>query len=314
MSRRAQIFDFGMILAVLGAMIGIFLVFGAVANETSQWQSIGQRAFQLQNTYAQGDYFVNFMATGAHWASARVVQQLGQNGGFAQPPCGTSKGVALWNKQDAPTTTCLPTAYENFYALLGKEMDKYIALYAAPHTITVADADVNVQAKPFASPYEFLITKDKLTGIATAPIAINLFSPQEQVKELAPLDLFGLWTTTYTFNPAIVGVYVFRPNFETAFPYNLDVYAALGKAAQRIVPECAPLNSTEEKKACAQVAIAQALAAVNETKSSVAIDAENNIYTFTITQDGQKSVLLGKDAPTIRFALVIPTAEAPVSA
>jgi hypothetical protein len=309
--KRAQIFDVSMVFVVLGAMIAVLLVVNTIASNTSQWETIGQRAFELQNAYTQADYFVEYMSSSARWASAQTANILGDKGGFVTLPCGESNTFAFWNKKDNPSTTCFPQAYENFYAGLGTRMNKYAALYTKDRIITIAGKDIKVSPKVFDMPYEFVAVDGKLLGIATKPVYINILSPPEEFKEDNPGDWsrllsLDLWTITYKFEPAITGTYFFRPNFEINFNYNLGVYTALTSAVQDIVTSCRVLADTAEKKKCANSKIEAALSSVNEKPSTVVIDNSGDIYYFTISQDSRKTIYLNDNAPEIRFALALP--------
>lgn len=303
--KKAQIFDVSMVFVVLGAIVAVLLVVNSVARQTSDWETIGQRAFEVQNAYAQGDYVVSFMSSAARWASAKTLAQLADNGGFTSTPCGESKGFAFWNRKDSPLTLCLPEAYAGFYSVLGAEMAKYSRLYARPMTVTIAGKEFGVNSRPFDIPYEFTIAEGKLLGIATVPVFVNIFAPAEKFSDLVPLDFTGIWAAVYTyyFDPLIAGTYVFRPNFEISFNYNLDVYRVLGVAVQEIVTDCMSKQTDAEKKSCAEEKIENALDSVNEKPRTISIDSEKNVYYFTISQDSRKTIYLDGKAPAIRFAL-----------
>ncbi len=305
--RQAQIFDVSMVFVVLGAMIAVLLVINAVGTQITDWETIGQRAFEVQNAYAQGDYVVSFMSSAARWASAKTTSVLGEKGGFVSLPCGESRGFAFWNDQKSPKSLCLPDAYAGFYSMLGTEMAGYSRLYAKPMIITIAGKEFGVNSRPFDIQYEFVIAQDRLLGIATAPVFVNIFAPAEKFSDLVPFDFTGLWAAVYTyyFDPLIAGTYIFRPNFEISFNYNLDVYRALGIAAQEVVSDCRSKASVAEKKVCAEEKVAKALDSVNEKPRTIVIDNDNDIYYFTISQDSRKTVYLDGKAPEIRFALAL---------
>ncbi len=299
-----------MIFLVIGAMLAVLIVCNTIATETSPWLSIGQRAFEIQNSYTQGDYIVSFMSSSARWASAKAFVLLGENGGFVSAPCGSSMGFVFWNKKDNPKTMCLPLAYESFYSLLDTEMANYVKLYAPTRTITIEGKEISIYTKPFESQYEYVVVGSRLVGIATKPVFVNIVAPAEQFKNYNRGDwsrLFseGWWTTTYSFDPAITGTYIFRPNFEINFNYNLDVYRALGIAAQEIVSDCRSKASDAEKKACAEEKVVKALDSINEKPRTILIDNDKDIYYFTVSQDGRKTIYLDGKAPEIRFALAL---------
>ncbi len=294
MSKKAQIFDVTLVFITLGAMIAVLFVVNTIASETSQWKTIGHRAFDLQNTYAQGDLFVGFMATAARWAAAETVRELGERGGFlAIPSCGSIKGFAYWNTPDGKTT-CTPLVYENFYNLLSQKLEHYATQYPQVQKI----------------PYEFLVTGDRLLGIPTIPVRLNIFGPKEKVVRYNPFDITalfspGLYTERYPVVQGLTGFYVFRPNFEIPFTYNLDIYKALIDAAEEMRRICAPNDIIEEKTACVQKKLTAALAQANE-QATVTVEVEDNVYYITITQQPRKSIYLGNEAPVIRFALPLP--------
>jgi hypothetical protein len=103
----------------------------------------------------------------------------------------------------------------------------------------------------------------------------------------------------------IAGTYIFRPNFEISFNYNLDIYRALGISAQEIVSDCRSKASDAEKKSCAMQKIEKALDSVNEKPRTMLVDSDKDIYYFTVSQDGRKTVYLDGKAPEIRFALAL---------
>lgn len=303
--KRAQIFDISMIFVVIGAMVAVLLVVTTIATDISPWYSIGQRAFEIQDTYAEADYMTSFMASGARWASWKAISELGLTGGFYQYPCGTVDGITpFWNKRDEPRTLCFPNAYENFYALLGDEMDKYIELYGRPRSIRVGEYEVDVRGKPFTSPYEFLVQDNRLLGIATGPVFINILTPFQRLYEYAPLDLFGFWTITTTYHPVATGLYVFRPDIEVPFEYDLRIYKTLAAAAQDMVIECTDLVEPDATKACVQNKIQEAIAGEKNAQADVVSRDDN--YVFTITQEDQKTVYLDDKPPVIKFALALP--------
>jgi hypothetical protein len=312
--KKAQIFDVSMVFVVLGAMIGVLLVINSVASQTSNWKIIGQRAFELQNSYTEADYAVAFMSSSARWAAPKTIEWLGDNGGFIQLPCGSSKAFALWNDQNNPKTTCFPNAYENFYSHLGVEMSSYVKLYAQPKIIDFEGKQFKVSVKPFDIPYEYVVIGNRLLGIATAPLFINVLAPSENLRPDIPLDFTGLWSTAYTqtFDAYYTGTYVYRPNFEIPFSYNLDVYNALEGAVAEIVKDCPALPSDTEKIACAKPKIEKALDASGDTKRTIDITSDSDIFYFTISQDSRKTVYLDNNAPEIKFALALP-APKPVS-
>ncbi len=306
--KQAQIFDVSMVFVVLGAMIAVLLVINAVSTQISDWETIGQRAFEVQNAYAQGDYVVSYMSSAARWASAKTTAVLAGKGGFAALPCNESRGFAFWNRQDSPKYLCLPDAYESFYSMLGTEMAGYSRLYAKPMIITIAGKEFGVNSRPFDIQYEFVAVQDRLVGIATTPVFVNIFSPPEKFSDLVAFDFTGIWAAVYTyyFDPLIAGTYVFRPNFEIGFNYDLGIYRALGISAQEIVSDCRAKASDAEKKSCAREKIGKALDSINEKPRTILVDSDNDIYYFTIAQDGRKTVYLDGKVPEIRFALALP--------
>ena len=290
--KKAQIFDISMVLVVIGAMVGILVVVHLIANETSPLKGIGRGAFDLQRVYGDADLFTSFMATSARWAYASAIQQLGGSGGHLQSPCGNAKGVQLWNKEDSPRTFCFPLAYENLYLLLGEKMDQYSSGYAGIRKI----------------PYEFLVNGNRLLGIATVPIYLKIMQPKEQIVYYYPGDVFGLWTERYTLVSGQIGVYVFRPDFEIPFTYNLDIYKAIARAAQEAVNACADLGDNGEKKNCAKDKITAELQAIKED-ADMEITDEGDVFFITLTQAKRKSVYHENQAPTIKFALALPSTD-----
>ncbi len=310
--KKGQLFDISMMFVVIGAMVSILLVVTAIATETSPWKSISQRAFEIQNSYADGDYFVSFMSTGLRWTAAQAVMNVGLNGGFAENPgsgCGSfHQGFALWNTKEKPKEFCYPNAYESVYALLKRQLPAYTALYAQKLAERRSATErITVQAKTFNIPYEFLITGNRLLAIATAPLFLNILAPPEQFKYYAPADFFGLWTVTYDYQEYVTGVYVFRPNIEIPFDYNLSIYNVLAKTMQVIIDRCAAKGSTQAKKECAEVELIWQQDVLNE-HLTITIDndpQEQELFFFTLAQDDKKSVYADNKAPTIKFAFYL---------
>lgn len=307
--KKAQIFDVGMVFLVIGAMVAVLLVINTVSSQITNWKTIGQRAFELQNAYTEADYTVSFMSSSARWAAPKAITILGSAGGFLQAPCGQSKNFAFWNQAGNPQTTCFPQAYENFYAKLGEEMKNYVTLYAKPKIILFEGKQFEARVKPFDSPYEFTVIDNKLLGIATAPLFINILAPSEKLRPDVPLDWTGLWSTlrTTTFDPYFTGTYIYRPNFEIPLNYNLSIYKELEGAVTEIVRDCLALPSDAEKKSCAKPKIEAVLDSSGDKQSTVEITNNQDIYFFKISQNSRKTIYLGGNAPVIRFALSLPT-------
>jgi len=286
MMNKAQIFDISMILVVVGAMVAVLVVVDTIATETSPWQSLGQRAFEIQNAYAQADEFAAVMGMAARWASADAVLVLGKNSGhLREPACGVSKGIMLWNTPDA-RTTCPPAGYASFYSLLSDRLAMAGRNYAGIARI----------------PYEFVAGSQRLHAIALAPLRVNILAPKEQEKKYAPWDIFGLWTITTTYEPHVTGAYVFRPDFEIPFAYDLGIYDALAPLARDIPEECGSLPA-EEKSPCVTGKVKEAV----KEQAAIAVANEGDIFSVTITQDARKSLYFDT-VPIIRFALhVVPT-------
>lgn len=305
MSRRAQLFDISMILIVIGAMVGILLVMNKVTVNTSLWPTIGQRAFEIQNSYVQADYFVNYMSSSARWSSAQAINLIGDKGGFITLPYGDSDNFAFWNQATNPDAISTPPVYDSYYNKLNELMKRYIELYGKQRTIIVAEKEFNVYAKPFDSPYEFTLIDGKLLGIATTPLYVSMIAPSEKILADVPGDFTGLWAQVYskTYPSYITGTYIFRPNFEINVNYNFEVYSFLSDAARKIVVEC---PAEPDVKACANARITKALDSAGETMRTITIDSKNNILYFTISQDGRKTVYLNDNAPEIKFALALP--------
>ena len=306
--KKAQIFDVSMVFVVLGAMIGVLLVINSVSSQTSNWKIIGQRAFELQNSYTEADLAVAFMSSSARWAAPKAIELLGDNGGFIQLPFGSSNAFALWNDPNNPQTTCSFNVYENFYSKLGVEMSDYVRLYAQPKIIDFEGKQFKALVAPFDSPYEYVVIGDRLLGIATAPLFINILAPSEKLRPDVPFDFTGMWSIIYTqtYDAYYTGTYVYRPNFEIPFNYNLDVYKALEGAVVEIVKDCPALPSDAEKIACAKPKIEKALDSSGDTKRNIDVTSSSDIFYFTISQDGRKTVYLEDKAPKIKFALALP--------
>lgn len=267
--KKAQLFDISLAFIVLGAMISIMMVVNIVATETSPWKALGQRAFELQNTYAQADIAVAMLSSAARWSAAEAVRELGANGGHrGESPCGASKGFAFWSTPDAQTW-CVPQASENFNALIGSKVATASQLVAG---VTI--------------PYEFQVLNGTLVGIATVPLRLNIMAPAEKKVVYEPTDLFGLWTLTYKHDARVTGLYVFRPNIEVPFNYNLGIYQKIAKALADIRASCAHSDIVEERQEC----VAAALAGVAPAQ----INAEGDTYYVTVTQ------------PEIKFAFSLP--------
>jgi hypothetical protein len=269
MSRRAQLFDISLAFIVLGAMIAIMMVVNIVATETSPWKTLGQRAFELQSTYAQADIAVASLSSAAQWSATEAVRELGANGGhLGKSPCGTSNGFALWSTPDAQTW-CIPLASENFNTVMNGK---------------VADASMLVVGTRI--PYEFQILNGTLVGIATVPLRLNIMAPAEKFVKYEKTDLFGLWTTTYKHEAHVAGLYVFRPNIEVPFNYNLGVYQNIARALTSIRASCASSDIAEERQECVVAALAGVMPAM--------VSAEGDTYYVTVTQ------------PEIKFAFSLP--------
>ncbi len=280
--KRAQLFDIGMVLVVVGAMIGIMLVVNTIANETSAWKSMSKRAFELQNSYSEADHFVQFMAASARWASGEVVLSLASNGGFAQDsPCGKVNDVQLWNSRDAKTA-CLPNAYESFYALLSKKLEAYSRLYAGIPPM----------------PYDFLITGNRLLAISAMPLRLNIMAPKETYVHYEPTDLFGIWTSVYEHPAHAAGTYVFRPNFEIPFAYNLDSYGWLTRASSGILSRCGLKASRSEKEECIKFELGS-LSGVSVSGSA------DGLFIISVAQD-YNNIYTNSQPPVIKFGLYVP--------
>lgn len=287
--KRAQLFDISMTFVVIGAMIAIALVGDKIATETSPLEGIGQRAFELQNAYAQGDYFVNFMASAARWAASDALLELGKNGGLGKAAtCGKSNGFSLWNAKNAKTQ-CFPNAYESFYELLGEKMKQY-----------------GIPKMP-RIPYEFVVSGNHVLGIATAPVRIDIRTPEEayvltQWSWLDATIIFGAARTTYVHDAHTTGSYFFRPNFEIPFTYDLDVYKTLAQSARAIVQKCSLKTAVDAKKSCAEFEL------ISLSNVNVANDPDDKgLFYFTINQEDEKSIYTNNVAPIIKFGLYIPT-------
>ena len=279
--KKAQLFDISLAFIVLGAMISIMMVVNIVATETSPWKALGQRAFELQNTYAQADIAVATLSSAARWSAAEAVRELGANGGHrGESPCGASKGFARWGTSDAQTW-CVPHASENFNAIVGGKV-------AVASTLI---AGVKI-------PYEFQILNGTLVGIATVPLRLNIMTPAEKKVVYETTDMLGLWTLTYAHDPRVTGMYVFRPNIETPFNYTLGIYQNIARALTGIRASCAHSDIAEERKECVVAALAQAGA-----PAVVKVDADGDTYYVTVTQSA--SVYLDH-APEIKFAFSLP--------
>lgn len=305
--KQAQVFDVSMIFVVIAAMVMILYVANTSATELSPWKSMGHRAFELQNTYAEGDYFVNFLSTSARWSAAEAVLELGEKGGDLKQSCGASDGFVFWNKQNDYRTFCIPNVYEQFYVLMGQKLDLAIALYTQSKSrkVSLGGQIVSLESKPFKAPYEFLVSDKKLIAVATAPIIISSMTPPEEFIVYNPLDLFGLYTKYFYYPPYATGVYAFRPNFEISFNYNFEVYRALGLAAKKAVGECSYLETSEEKTGCLEARIQEALFSAREP-AKITIQNSQDIYYIKITQEAFESIYFDK-TPVIKFALFIPT-------
>ena len=288
--KRAQLFDISMVFIVIGAMVAIVLVMNAISEETSPWKGIGQRAFEVQNAYAVADLFVSFMSTATHWASAEAFQELGKNGGYAQQsPCGSVNEFALWNIKNSrkPCIPSTPEVYQAFYLILATKLDPYGARY------------------PGLSPiyYEFLVSNNRLLGIATAPLRLNILKPAEKKIQTAKYDVTGLWTTTARFDPTNVGIYVFRPNFEIPFAHDIDAYKKLAQITKTIIQKCALKATPAEKKSCADYELS-GLSGVDVQNDPL----DNDLFYFSITQAASPYLT---SPPVIKFALYLQTPTPP---
>jgi hypothetical protein len=307
MIKKAQVFDMGMVFLVIGAMAAVLFVVNTIAKDTSPLYSIGQRAFEIQNAYAQGDYITMFMSSGARWAAAKSVINLGVSGGFiTDSPCGKSGGLQFWNDKSKPDKFCSPPVYENFYALLGREVAKYSRLYSAQkRKIVISGKEIDVSSKQFEIPYEFVVVGNRLMGIATQPAYINVISPPEAKQFYSKLDLFGLGKITNQIEPGIAGQYFFRPDFDISFDYNLEVYGALQAAAQDIVKNCKGLINEQERKDCATQKIEDWLTNIRE-KGAVNVQVSGNSCNIQFTQTGKGNVYSSGKEPVINFGIEIP--------
>lgn len=293
--KHAQVFDIGMIFVVLGAMVAIALVGESLAEQVEPVRGLGQRAFELQKAYQTGDLVADYAAMSARWSAAAAVLELGLAGGFPwSKPCGVQQGYARWNTPDGQTT-CEPNAYQSFYYLLEEKMEKDMNLLVEDLTATL----------PAKVPYEFLVTGNRLLGIAAAPVAITLRSPHEKVVSQSTAALILSYRTVRELDPSAVGTYVFRPDFEIPFTYDLEVYKALFATVQEMLNDCTALASPEDTALCAKKKIDDALAA-GKMQATVTISRDNETYFFTITQDARKTLYFTDQLPTIKFALSIP--------
>jgi len=165
-------------------VVGLIYAWSTITSSQQSFnEKIGEKQFQLINTYQDGENVLFYIDQSAKYSAYQSIYDLAQNGGYNEEKiCGDYLGYSLWMTKDKTIGECKPDIKDNFKSSFNENLNQFFENYNKISNIIIPKNN-----------YKNLILKEKLNiiGIAESYLVI----PIGLTEEIIP-------TTAISFTPS----------------------------------------------------------------------------------------------------------------
>ena len=132
--KKAMMFEFVMFFMILILLTTAFITLYKKQNKFPEGYWIGERQFNLINTYQKAEKALFYTDQSAKYSAHQTIYDLGQKGGYETSDCSNYLDYTLWNNFDDENNLieCYPKTEEikeSFKPVFKKNLDEYLINY-----------------------------------------------------------------------------------------------------------------------------------------------------------------------------------------